>query len=201
MPKRVSDMFSRARLSARVVRLAGLTCLCAALALVLLLAIPAILSLFGYRTYVVYGGSMGSALQNGSIGITERVAVDDIKIGDIVAIKRSSRALPFLHRVIDIDTSDGTRKFVTQGDANKEPDSGPISLQGTGDRIVFSIPWLGYVVHFARSPFGRAVLLVVPATLLVGVVLWETWKDVGKRAVLRRGAAMLVPSSISLKPA
>jgi signal peptidase I len=181
MPQWVSNLFSRAGLLTKGVRIAGLTYFGAALALIVLLAIPAVLALFGYRAYVVYGGSMGRSLPNGSIGITERVQPEDVNVGDVVAIKRSTHSLPLLHRVIEVDTSDGTRKFVTQGDANKEPDPNPISLRGSGDRIVFSIPWLGHIVHFARSPFGRAVLLIVPVTLLVGVVLWETWKDVGKR--------------------
>ena len=161
--------------------LAGWTYLLAALALIVLLLIPSLLGFFGYRAYVIYGGSMGSALPAGSIGITRQIQPEAIRVGDIVAIKRSSRALPILHRVIEIDTSDGTRRFVTRGDANQEPDAQPATLHGPGDRIVFSIPWLGYLVHFARSSAGRIFLLFVPATLLTGIVLWQTWKEAAPR--------------------
>lgn len=181
MPKWVPNLLLQAALLTRAARIAGWTYLVAALALIVLLAIPAVLALFGYRAYVIYGGSMGSGLPNGSIGITRRIDPESINVGDIVAMKKSSHALPVLHRVIDIDTSDETRRFVTQGDANKEPDPDPVGLRGPGDRVVFSIPWLGYLVHFARSAAGRTLLLIVPATLLAGIVLWQTWKDVGKR--------------------
>ena len=181
MPSWVPNLRLTPDFIGKAARAAGWTYLAAALALVVLLVVPAILSLFGFRAYVVYGGSMGASLPNGSIGITRQIDAESIDIGDVVALKKSSHSLPVLHRVIAIDTSSGTAKFVTQGDANKEPDAEPVALQGPGDKVVFSIPWLGYLVHFARSGAGRALLLIIPSTLLVGLVLWQTWKDVGKR--------------------
>jgi signal peptidase len=121
---------------------------------------------------------MGASLSNGSIGVTRQIDAESIGVGDVVALKKSSHTLPVLHRVVAIDTSEGARKFVTQGDANKEPDADPVGLQGPGDKVVFSIPWLGYLVHFARSGAGRALLLIIPSTLLAGIVLWQTWKGI-----------------------
>jgi len=181
MPSWCPDLRLTPHFIGEAARAAGRTYLGAALALIVLLAVPAILSLFGYRAYVIYGGSMGSALRNGSLAVTRQIDPESINVGDVVAIKKSSHALPVLHRIVDIETTDGARRFVTQGDANKEPDPEPASLQGSGDRVVFSIPHLGYVVHFAHGTVGRALLLLVPATLLVGIVLWQTWKDVGPR--------------------
>ncbi|HUS82304.1 MAG TPA: signal peptidase I [Dehalococcoidia bacterium] len=177
MPGWVPDLIVKVGPLRRAARFAGWTYLAAALAIIVLLIVPVILTLFGYRTYVIYGGSMGSALRNGSIAITRRVEAKSVNVGDVVAIRRSARSLPVLHRIVDVETSDGTRRFVTQGDANKEPDSEPASLQGTGDRVVFSIPYLGYLVHFARGGTGRALLLIIPSTLLAGIILWQTWKD------------------------
>jgi signal peptidase len=168
MPGWVPDLLAKA----------GRTYLAAALALIVLLAIPVVLALFGFRAYVIYGGSMGSSLPNGSIGITRRVDAESIHVGDVVALQKSAASLPVLHRIVAIDTSGGTRRFVTQGDANAEPDPDPVGLQGPGDKVVFSIPWLGYLVHFARGATGRALLLIIPSSVLVGVVLWQTWKDV-----------------------
>ncbi len=176
MPRWFPDLHRRLVPLSKGLALAGWAYLVAALAIIVLLVVPSILALFGYRAYVVYGGSMGSALSNGSIGITRKIDPAAIQVGDIVAIKRSSRSLPILHRIIEIDTSDGTRKFVTRGDANEDPDPQPVTLQGAGDRVVFSIPCVGYLVHFARSFAGHVFLLFLPATLLTGIVLWQTWK-------------------------
>ncbi len=157
---------------------AGWAYLVAAVALVVLLFIPSILGLFGYRSYVIYGGSMGAALREGSVGLTRKIDGSAIKVGDVVAVKRSSHSTPVLHRVVEIDTgANGVRTFVTRGDANKNADAQPVTLQGAGDRVVFSIPWLGYAVHFARSFFGRVFLLIFPATLLTAILLWQTWRE------------------------
>ena len=181
MPSWVPDLHLTPERICNAARAVGWTYLAVALALIVLLAIPTTLALFGYRAYVIYGGSMGSALRNGSLAVTRQIDPDSINVGDVVAISKSSHSLPVLHRIIDVQTADGARRFVTQGDANSEPDPDPASLRGSGDRVVFSIPYLGYVVHFARSPAGRALLLFVPAVLLVGIVLWQTWKDAGPR--------------------
>jgi len=178
MPGWVPNLLSKAGPLRRATRFAGRTYLAAALALIVLLAFPLILALFGFRAYVIYGGSMGASLPNGSIGITRRIEAESIRVGDVVALRKSAQSLPVLHRVVAIDTRGGTRKFTTQGDANAAPDPDPVGLEGPGDKIVFSIPWLGYLVHFARGAVGRALLLIVPSSLLVGVVLWQTWKDV-----------------------
>jgi signal peptidase len=180
MPRWFPDL-RRASSPSEALALAGWAYLVAALAIIVLLLVPSFLGLFGYRAYVVYGGSMGSALSNGSIGITRKIEPDAIKVGDVVAIQRSSRSLPILHRIIEIDTTaSGVRAFITRGDANQDADP-PVTLQGAGDRVVFSIPWLGYIVHLARSFAGHVFLLFLPATLLAGIVLWQTWKEAAPR--------------------
>jgi len=160
----------------QVVRLAGSACLGLLLILVVSLAIPALFTLFGYRAYVIYGGSMGSALPAGSIGITETVGSETIKVGDVVAIKRPGRALPVLHRIANMDTSGDTTVYTTQGDKNSSPDPEPVTLEGSGDRVVFAIPYLGYLVHFARGAMGRVSLLLIPSLLLLGLALWRVWQ-------------------------
>jgi signal peptidase I len=181
MPGWFPDLRPRAIHPSGAIGLAGWAYLGAALAVVVLLTVPLLLAPFGCRAYVIYGGSMGAALPNGSIAITRRIDAEAVKVGDVVAIKKSSRSLPVLHRVIGIDTSSGVPKYVTQGDANKAPDADPVSLRGAGDKVLFSIPWLGHLVHFARGAAGRVFLLFLPATLLAGIVLWQTWKDVTPR--------------------
>jgi len=160
----------------QMVRLAGSACLGLLLLLVVSLAIPALFTLFGFRAYVIYGGSMGSALPAGSIGITETVDSETLKVGDVVAIKKAGRALPVLHRVVNMESSGDTAIYTTQGDSNGSPDPEPVTLQGSGDRVVFAIPYLGYLVHFARGALGRLLLILIPALLLLGVSLGQVWR-------------------------
>ena len=165
----------------QMVRLAGSACLGLLLILVVSLVIPAVFTLFGYRVYVIYGGSMGSALPAGSIGITETVDSETLKVGDVVAIKRPGRVLPVLHRIANMDTSGGTTVYTTQGDKNGSPDPEPVTLEGSGDRVVFAIPYLGYLVHFARGAIGRVLLILIPSLLLLGLALWQVWQPKTRR--------------------
>jgi len=180
----LSAMRLKAVLLARPLRTVGWAYLGTAAALILFLSIPAFLTPFGYRAYIIYGGSMGQSLPMGSVGIAKRVEAEAIAVGDVVALQRSSQSLPILHRVIAIDASSGTPMLITQGDANKEPDATPVSLQGKGDKIVLAIPWIGYVVNFAHSAPGRLFLFYIPLTILVGSVLWDTWKPTIPRPYL-----------------
>ena len=157
-------------------RLAGLACLGLLLLLIISLVIPAVFTLLGYRVYVVYGGSMGSSLPAGSVGITETVDSEALKVGDVVAIKKPERAIAVIHRIVNMDTSGDTTVFTTQGDSNGSPDPEPVALKGPGDRVVLTIPYLGYFIHFARGTLGRVLLLLIPSLLLLGVFLWQVWR-------------------------
>src|SRR3989304_1563307 len=43
---------------------------------------------------------------------------------------------------------------------------GRVGLDGRGARLVSSVPYVGYLVDFARTPLGWTLLLVLPATYL-----------------------------------
>jgi signal peptidase len=155
----------------RALTIAGWSCVGIVLTIVVLLAFPVALSLFGYHPYIIYGGSMGSSLPAGSIGLTETVDSESLKVGDIIAVKRAGRASPILHRVVNIESDGEGGLYFTQGDKNGSPDPDPVRLEGTGDRVAFAIPYLGYLVHFARGSWGRVLLLFLPSSLLLASVL------------------------------
>lgn len=156
----------------RALTFAGWSCAAIVLTLVVLLTVPVALSLLGYHPYVIYGGSMGSSLPAGSIGLTETVDSSSLKVGDVIAVKRAGRAVPILHRVVNIENDGDGNLYFTQGDKNSNPDPEPVRLEGTGDRVAFAIPYLGYLVHFARGAPGRVLLLFLPSSLLLASVVW-----------------------------
>ncbi|MGD0765522.1 MAG: signal peptidase I [Dehalococcoidia bacterium] len=157
------------------------------LLLVVLMAIPAMLSLVGFRAYVIYGGSMGSALPVGSVGLSQTVDSTSLKVGDVIAVKRAGGGLPILHRIVDIKADGDSTLYVTQGDKNSSPDPTPARLQGTGDRVVFAIPYLGYLVHFARGGMGRILLLFLPSSMLLGSVLLDRPRPAPQPTYVSRG--------------
>jgi signal peptidase len=173
MPSWFPRTCPRVALPRRLLRASGCIYLGAALALVVVLTAPVILTPFGYRVYVIYGGSMGSALPVGSVGLSKTVDSSSLEVGDIIAVKRAGGGIPVLHRVVNIKTDGDANLYVTQGDKNSSADPEPARLQGTGDKVVFAIPYLGYVVHFVRSALGRTLFLFLPSSVLVVSVLWQ----------------------------
>jgi signal peptidase len=133
---------------------------------VLLVAVAAVPTLFGYHTYVVRGGSMEPALRTGSVAVTSPIKPIGLKVGDIIAYHPSTGSSHVLHRIIKIEEVNGERRYITQGDQNVAPDPNPVTLEGEGDRVVYSVPYAGYVVAFAQGWGGRFLLIGAPAILL-----------------------------------
>ena len=123
-------------------------------------------TLFGYHNYVINGGSMEPSLKVGSIAVTGPTSPFALEIGDIIARNEGAEGSTVLHRIVEITNVDGQRAFVTQGDQNRVPDTTPVILVGTGDRVIYSVPYAGYILNFARGLLGRVILIGVPLALL-----------------------------------
>jgi len=179
------------RLLKRLPLYAGLVMAAGALALVLAASAP---RLFGYHTFVIYGGSMAPALRPGDVALTKPVAPEDVQVGDIIASRSNPQASPTLHRVTAIEEEDGQRQFIIKGDRNDGADPEPVLLLGSGDRVVHRLPLAGYLIHFVRTLPGRLLFLALPTLLLAGIILWEIWRP-------RRAAEAPAPLSASEGPA
>jgi signal peptidase len=143
----------------RLVKFALLATAGAVLALVATATVPV---LFGYHTYILEGSSMEPTLKLGSVAVTKPVAVNALEVGDIIAYRARPDTTPVLHRIIEVTEVEGRRAFITQGDKNATPDAEPVILAGEGDRVVYSVPYAGYILEFAQSWLGRALLLGLP---------------------------------------
>ena len=143
------------------------------IAVLLLVAAATVPVLFGYHTYNVQGASMEPSLKAGSVAVTVPTSPRALKVGDTIARNPSSESRPVLHRIIEITEVDGQRLFVTQGDQNRTPDPQPTVLEGPGDKVVYSVPYAGYVLDFAGSGLGRVALIGAPLVLLAAIFVNE----------------------------
>ena len=118
---------------------------------------------------VVLSESMKPTINMGDLVVTAPIDSNGIRIGDIVAFEDGDKKPPVTHRVINI-TENG---FVTKGDANEDPDAQTRSKNSIVGKIVFWIPFAGYLVYFARSFYGFLILIIAPGILLI---IFETRK-------------------------
>jgi signal peptidase I len=130
-----------------------------------------------YRAYVVVSGSMEPTLPTGAVAFLQPVEANDILVDDIITFQHPDRPGDLVtHRVIGFDESSSARFFLTKGDANGAPDSWRVPVGGSGWRLTFFMPFIGYVLSLVQSPGGRIGFLVVPAVILGALTLIDIWR-------------------------
>ncbi len=162
------------------IRLAGLLPVLGVLALLaLLLATIAAPSLGGYRTYVIYGSSMEPTIKLGSLIVAKSADVEDLEVGDIIAFRSGNETI-VTHRITGIREEDGHRLVLTKGDASNGADPTEIQLEDGVRRVAYHLPYLGYVVDFAKGPLGIILLVALPAIGLLALHLTSGRQGVPK---------------------
>lgn len=129
---------------------------------------------FGFTPLVVLSGSMVPELPVGSVVLVRDVDSNDVSTGDVVTFRTPSegsgtRATYTTHRVVAVHRDGSGLWFETKGDANATPDGWSVPAPTVVGRMAAMVPLAGYVSVFVRSPLGFALLVAVPAALLIGL--------------------------------
>ncbi|QKY70393.1 signal peptidase I SipW [Lentibacillus sp. CBA3610] len=136
--------------------------------------------LFGYQLKTVLSGSMEPEIQTGSI-ISIELDGDMTRFeeGDVITY-RSSDDMLITHRVDEV-MQDG-EQYMTKGDNNEEADSEAVLAENiVGKYTGLTIPYVGYVMNFANTAEGAALLLILPGIFLIGysaISIWRALKQV-----------------------
>lgn len=149
-----------------------------AVAFIVLLLLSSVLPIpGGVKTFVVQSGSMEPAIRTGSVVVVKGAA--SYAVGDVITFgPRSKTKPPTTHRIIEVK-ADGN--FVTKGDANEDEDIRTVSRYEVIGKVVFSIPWVGYAVAAAQKPWGFAIIVVIPAAIIIWEEMGKIWTEVKKK--------------------
>jgi len=134
----------------------------------LLVLLSAINIPFLPRVMVVRTGSMTPKIPVGSAIFSRETS--SYKYNDIITyisqdiVNGQPREDYITHRIVDINI-DGT--FITKGDANNTADFDPVKKENVVGKVVFTIPYIGYVINFAKTKEGLILLVIIPATLII----------------------------------
>lgn len=140
-------------------------------ALILLLAGPRVLP---FKTYAVMSGSMEPTIHVGSLVVLGPVYSSDLKVGDVITFDPPGYGSELVtHRIISITQGPDGPVFQTKGDANGAPDAWQIQEGGRGYRVLFSIPYLGWITG---AMLGKLVMLVVLTLVGAGYLLTRIWR-------------------------
>lgn len=123
--------------------------------------------LFGYELKAVLSGSMEPTFQTGSIiAIKPTTDGSSYQVGDIITFQEKDQKL-ITHRIIDKNEVNGKVLYTTKGDNNDAADVNPVLSQNViGKYHNFTLPYIGFVINFANSKAGSALLLIIPGVVL-----------------------------------
>jgi len=122
-----------------------------ALSLAPLLPIPG-----NFKSLVVMSGSMEPTIHTGSVAFIK--STGSVQVGDIITFKNPENPNEnFTHRIVEIGENEAIK---TKGDANDSPDGWELTPDDIVGKYFLSIPFLGYAVHFAKTPRGFIFLII-----------------------------------------
>jgi signal peptidase len=108
--------------------------------------------LFPFHPSLVATGSMSPLIGAGDIVIIAKVPGENIKVGDVIQFRKGG-GVTVIHRVIDIEETEGRKFFITKGDANDEADIDPVIPQNVVGKFVFAIRKIGWISIAVKSFF------------------------------------------------
>lgn len=125
-------------------------------------------SIGNFQIYSVVGGSMEPNIHKGSVVITRRPKVEDLKVGDVITfISPGDKKTVVTHRIAKISNTGGEITFTTRGDANDREDIEPLPANYILGQVRLTIPLVGNLMNFSRSKAGLIVLIIIPGVLII----------------------------------
>lgn len=131
-----------------------------------------LLHVFGIKQYIVISGSMEPTIKTGSVVfINHNASFEKLKVKDIVAFKLETGKIA-THRIHRI-TEEG---IITKGDANGLED-GVTTKKNYVGKMIFSIPYIGYVIRVFTTVKGMLVIGMIFILLILMSLLSNEEKN------------------------
>lgn len=134
-------------------------------------------NIFGYTPLTVESNSMSPTFKEKDLIISKKV--DDLyklKVGDVItfhALINGQNALN-THRIVSIDDTGNSLKFITRGDNNSIDDSTPVKAEEiVGKWTGVRLKGAGKAMDFLRTKKGFFICIIIPLALFF---LFELYK-------------------------
>ncbi|MED0971365.1 signal peptidase I SipW [Bacillus paramycoides] len=126
-------------------------------------------TVMGYQFKTVLSGSMEPTFLTGSIiAIEPTKDGSKYKKGDVITFKEKDNKI-ITHRIIGVKDINGKVMYETKGDNNNGADLEPVLAENVlGKYGDITVPYVGYLLNYANSKAGAALLLIIPGVFLLG---------------------------------
>ena len=151
------------------------------IAVIAILLIVSVFPITGnYKLMIVQSGSMTPAIKMGGLVLVK--PADEYKIGDVITFGPSTKTkAPTTHRIYDVRVIEGKISYITKGDANEDPDQNEVQERDILGKVLFSVPYVGYAVDFAKKPLGFGLIIIVPAAVIIFDEAKKIYEEVKKK--------------------
>lgn len=119
-------------------------------------------------------GSMSPKYPTGSIAVSAPIALDAVRVGDVVTVQRGEGLAPITHRVVSIDVAASGRAASVRlkGDANAVGDPSAYDVTALR-RVVMPLPPIADALRYTGSP----VVIAGVCALIVGSLAFAFWPE------------------------
>ncbi|WP_426625502.1 signal peptidase I [Leifsonia sp. McL0607] len=138
----------------------------------------------GSDTYTVLTRSMEPGLPPGTLLVVRPVAENSLHVGDVVTYQlHSGKPDVVTHRIVRVEaSSDGTRRYITRGDANAVADASPVRAEQVRGRVWYAVPAVGWLAIVRNGSSLQPWLIGIGALLLLySLVSIVSWVRKGRR--------------------
>ncbi len=126
-------------------------------------------TVFGWSWAVILSGSMEPEIRLDDLIVNK--AQDGYEVGDIITVENGSSLTT--HRIVG-ETEEG---FITKGDANNTEDTSPVAQERIVGKVVFSVPKVGLVIGYLKTPLGMLCMVLLGFCLIEIPYLLEKRKN------------------------
>lgn len=134
------------------------------LSIIVVIASPFLLIKQSISSYAIASGSMEPTVKIGTLTFVKIAPINTLQKGDIIAfIDPTDRSRIILHRIYSITYASTARTFQTKGDNNKAADAWRVTSAMVKGKLIFTIPYLGYLSELLKTPLGFGIMIGVPA--------------------------------------
>lgn len=124
-------------------------------------------TLADYQMYIVQGGSMSPTFEMGSLAFVRAVEPQELSEGAIITYHSGGRGKTLTtHRIMKVHNEGSQLYFTTRGDANLVDDWLPVYPENIVGQVVFTVPYIGYLMYFSQTKAGIAALVFIPGALI-----------------------------------
>lgn len=125
--------------------------------------------LFG--AYVIISPSMVPNINVLDAVVTKRVDADKLKKNDVITFTSQDprhSGITVTHRIVGIKkTESGNYAYRTKGDNNNVEDQTLVSYDKVIGKVIFRIPYIGYLQQLLNTQFGWLVVIVIPCLFII----------------------------------